>query len=300
MKRKVIIMGGKTAVISLPASWIKKFEIHKGDELDIQEKGKEILIKITNENSLKRQVLDIREIGDSSMIWNFIPAAYISGADEIEIYFKNNEQKDIIEQCVSTMIGFGIVDEKENYIRIKDITGAEIEFDPVFRRIFLMLNSIVKEGFEALTKNNFEKLSFLKNKDYLINFNIFFCLRYIFKNDKENVVAYSILNLLESMGDRIADTYEYISINKVKVNKTFINIFENAKKIIEELNHVYYISKKEEKIKLISNLDNQCEMFEKLIKNEFCKLSKDESIAISYIHAAIGTLRDTINLLLAK
>jgi len=120
MKRKVIFMGGKTAVISLPAPWIKRYNIHKGDELDLQEKSNEILIKTINENSVIKRIIDTRKINDSSMIWNFIPAAYISGVDEIEIYFKGIEQKKIIEQCVSTLIGFGIIDEKEDYIYIKD------------------------------------------------------------------------------------------------------------------------------------------------------------------------------------
>ncbi len=293
-------MGGKTAVISLPAPWIKRYNIHKGDELDLQEKSNEILIKTINENSVIKRIIDTRKINDSSMIWNFIPAAYISGVDEIEIYFKGIEQKKIIEQCVSTLIGFGIIDEKEDYIYIKDITGAEMEFNSVFRRVLFMLGSMAKEGTEALKNKDYEKLSFLRNKDYMVNFNIFFCLRYIFKNDKENLIAYSILNLLESMNDRIADTYEHIVENKIEISKSFIGIFEEASKIIDDLNKVYYHPKKEEKIRVVSELDSKCDIFEKLLKKEFYKLSKDEGIAISYVNAAIGTLRDTINLLLVE
>lgn len=36
MKRKVVFLAGKTAVLSLPINWVRKCSINKGDEIDIQ------------------------------------------------------------------------------------------------------------------------------------------------------------------------------------------------------------------------------------------------------------------------
>ena len=44
MKRSLILMGGKTYVISLPADWIKKHGLKKGQELEVNEDIGKVII----------------------------------------------------------------------------------------------------------------------------------------------------------------------------------------------------------------------------------------------------------------
>jgi len=51
MKRKIIQLAGKTMVVSLPAEWIRKFKVNKGDEVELKEEGKRIIINTDKEFS---------------------------------------------------------------------------------------------------------------------------------------------------------------------------------------------------------------------------------------------------------
>ena len=44
MKRSLILMGGKTYVVSLPAEWIKKHRLKKGQELEVSEDIGKVII----------------------------------------------------------------------------------------------------------------------------------------------------------------------------------------------------------------------------------------------------------------
>ena len=46
MKRKVIQLAGKTLVVSLPHLWVKKHGVKKGHDMELQEKGTNILLSI--------------------------------------------------------------------------------------------------------------------------------------------------------------------------------------------------------------------------------------------------------------
>jgi len=45
MKRSVILMGGKTYVVSLPAKWIQKYGIQKGEELELEEIDNTVIVR---------------------------------------------------------------------------------------------------------------------------------------------------------------------------------------------------------------------------------------------------------------
>ena len=44
MKRKAIQLANQTLVISMPSKWVKEQGIKKGDEIDVEEKGKRLMI----------------------------------------------------------------------------------------------------------------------------------------------------------------------------------------------------------------------------------------------------------------
>ena len=62
MKRSVILMGGKTYIVSLPAPWIKRYGIKKGTELDVEESGSSIIISTKSGVSIpERFEIDITD-----------------------------------------------------------------------------------------------------------------------------------------------------------------------------------------------------------------------------------------------
>ncbi|HII15278.1 MAG TPA: AbrB/MazE/SpoVT family DNA-binding domain-containing protein, partial [Nanoarchaeota archaeon] len=139
MKRKIMVMGGKTYVISLPAPWIKKYGIKKSEELDVEEENDKVVISTGKKRISKSVKLDISGL-DSKLIYRLIHAAYIRGADEIRVSFSNKTESELMRKAANTLIGCVIVEEGSDYILIKDVYGPATEFDPIFKRVFFILN----------------------------------------------------------------------------------------------------------------------------------------------------------------
>ena len=71
MRRKVIKQGHNTLTITLPSSWVNKFNIKTGDELDVREQGK-ILSIGTEKSSGTSSIEKIPEsINSSSFFFDF-------------------------------------------------------------------------------------------------------------------------------------------------------------------------------------------------------------------------------------
>ena len=52
MKRKVIQIADSTQLISLPRKWALKYGIKKGDELDVEEQGSNVLVSTSRDLSV--------------------------------------------------------------------------------------------------------------------------------------------------------------------------------------------------------------------------------------------------------
>ena len=54
MKRKLIQLSTSTNVISIPTTWLRKNNLSKGAELDLEEKDNRIIISKDNKKTLKK------------------------------------------------------------------------------------------------------------------------------------------------------------------------------------------------------------------------------------------------------
>src|SRR3989338_4074636 len=87
MKRKVAKIGSSTLMISLPNKWARQHSIKKGDEIEIEEQGKRLVISLDKELELDKKEIEIKEVG--SIIGRILVALYKSGYDEIKIKYKD-------------------------------------------------------------------------------------------------------------------------------------------------------------------------------------------------------------------
>ncbi|MBU4502331.1 MAG: AbrB/MazE/SpoVT family DNA-binding domain-containing protein, partial [Nanoarchaeota archaeon] len=88
MKRKVIQMAGKTMLVSLPAPWVKKFGIKKGDELELEEGNQNIIISTKKDYSASKIKIDISDLDTQVIKWT-LSAIHKSGYDEVEIIYSS-------------------------------------------------------------------------------------------------------------------------------------------------------------------------------------------------------------------
>src|SRR3989338_3538999 len=90
MIRKVIQLAGKTSVISLPLPWVRKYNIEKGAELELIERGREIIIKTNKDLQIDRIVININDLDEQSIKWT-LSALHKFGYDEIEVVSDKEE-----------------------------------------------------------------------------------------------------------------------------------------------------------------------------------------------------------------
>jgi len=60
MRRKVIQIAESTQLISLPRKWAVRYQVKKGDELNIEEQGSTLIVSTQNEIATKKITLDVR------------------------------------------------------------------------------------------------------------------------------------------------------------------------------------------------------------------------------------------------
>ena len=163
VKRKVARIGPSTLMISLPSKWCKHFNIQKGAELDVEEQGSEIKIRVNENKSLLETTVDISNLGYRTGKWTLgIP--FTAGYDLINVNHEEN-QKDFINSIIrEEFIGFIISEQNDNKTVFKKVTmESEEEFDALLRRVFLLTIDLSQKVVTALNES---KPSALKN--YLV------------------------------------------------------------------------------------------------------------------------------------
>jgi len=291
-------MGGKTHVISMPLKWIKAHGIKKGDELEILEENNKITI-LTENAIIKEQLKLNLEKANASVIVKNIINAYSLGHPELELIFnKTTQLKDkkeiktlnVIQDTCDQLIGFEIIDQKDTFCRIKDVTGSSInEFKNILRRIFLMTNSFGEETLENI--NNYEELKNLHRKHITIRKYSQYCQRYLnLKGYKTQTTQYNeiIIRLLD-----ISQGYRFITKNQIqkknKYSKETLFLLKKTVKLQELLHQTFYKFSQE---KITELTEKRVEIFKELEKT---KAEREDLILLHRIPHILNSILALIN-----
>ncbi len=219
VKRKVSQIGPSTLMVSLPSKWVKEFGIKKGDEMDISASGRSLLVETPRLKKNEPLKIDLNGL-NANLIRYFLYAAYRIGADEVELSFDNEnvvdkKQKksilvlDVIGSVVENLIGFEIMLQRENYVKIKEVSSVNAdEFINAVKRIFFTLVNTTSDMASAIENKNKILLERIKNlSDRKVNKLCDFCHRVINKGGvvetKKVPQYYSVVSTLEEIGDSL-------------------------------------------------------------------------------------------------
>ncbi|MDP2909135.1 MAG: hypothetical protein Q8N77_04995 [Nanoarchaeota archaeon] len=268
MKRKLIQMAGKTLVVSLPAAWVKKYNLKKGHEIDVLEKGKNLIISTEGEDLETNTQVDITDL-PKAIVNRMLIGSYKLGFDEIKVIHHNTNVQDLntnkiipvnklITDIINNFIGIEIVEEGKDYTLLKQVSKiSEAEFDNVLRRIFFILNSMSKETLEII-KNKNESLQEAINQKHdttekLTNY----CLRLLNKKGYQDYKKTSLLYYLISELEEIADTYNFIareSLEKnLKISKDTISLFQHVNNSWDNFYNIFYKYDKEKVMNILKD-----------------------------------------------
>ncbi|MBI2546339.1 hypothetical protein HYV81_04110 [Candidatus Woesearchaeota archaeon] len=209
IKRKVVQHGPSTLIISLPFKWIRRHNIRKGDELQVDELEDKIMIAAKNADVQEKITLDIMPFG--KMVTQIIRALYKRGVDEIKLLYDYPDMFDTIEKSLGNeSVSFEVLETGNNFCIIKNVSEGSREFEHVLRQTFILLLSMSEEGCEALKQGNLSQLNNLKSLEEVNNRFTAFCRRYLNTKgpdrfDKVGPIYYIVEHL-----ERIADVYKYL------------------------------------------------------------------------------------------
>lgn len=237
MRRKIVKQGAATMMVSLPAKWVKKNGLEKGDEVDIDEIGNAIMVRNSAKESKRETEISLGSLTESS-VRTILTNTYRLGYDYIKINFKDKKILSMIDSVIKTqLIGFEIIKKADTYCEIENITEpAKDQFDNIFSKVFLNIDELFEIAEKMLMGG---KADFLDTEQKIKQFDNF-CRRVISKSDFEDSVLRWVFHneLIHAQRD-IFHMLGYISKNKVKATKDTIALLHDCKKVYELLKKSY-------------------------------------------------------------
>ncbi|MBU2638329.1 MAG: hypothetical protein KJ955_05120 [Nanoarchaeota archaeon] len=169
MKRSLILMGGKTFVVSLPANWIKKHGLKKGQELEVNEDIGTITISA---GALKSEEKAI-SIEYSSSCHEKLIKVYQLGYDTIKVTGKISNER--LQQETNFLPGFEIISAGKGYSLLKCVSEPNNrDFDALLSRAFLLLPNDRKSALRLISmcKRCISKNGFKRFNESLVTYNL--------------------------------------------------------------------------------------------------------------------------------
>ncbi len=211
MKRKVIQLAGRTMVVSLPCKWVKRCNVKKGDEIEVEERGREILLKTQAEPEAKRIEFDTRGQNERVIAW-ILSSLNKKGYDEIELVYDDIETvKKIQEVLKNLFVGFVIINQTKSRCTIKCVAKeVATEFDSTLRRAFLVTLTMGENISEALASNDIKSLEGIKELEKTNNQLTNFCERLLNKIGHPSPEKTCFYYVIAWNLEKICDDYKYV------------------------------------------------------------------------------------------
>ena len=289
MKRRVVKHGPSTYIISLPTNWVKKYGINKGDELEVNENSKTLLIST---DSIKTDLEVSKDISNlsSNLMHPLLVIFYLKGYDKI--FLKHNDLKllEKIQKQIPQLIGYEIVEQDDKTCLIQSISQKiDLEFDNSLRKAFLTLKSMLEMIYEAYSKGDHNTLKNIHLKDLEVNRLCFLCLRKInrealdLKNNEDKNILYFLITMLERYGDGLKDLASNLTKTKRK-NKDILNLLKLLLDHYEACYSYFYDATKDKANKEFNIYREIKELFDNIFTKD---LRKEEILAVYFIRDCI-------------
>lgn len=307
MKRKIIQIADSTQLVSLPRKWAQKYNLKKGDEIDVIEDGSRIIIGTDNSLNTGSIKVDITGLDRTTAIY-YIQLIYRRGYDEVHINYGTPKAKHlrldkdiitlaVIQKALNRLPGFELIQQKDDYCLIKNLQENSIkEFDTAIRRVFLILAEAYDNFIAGVKSNNIHLVESIEINNKTIARFINYCLRLLNKKGLntgiDSVVMYNILSNLDKIMDILKYTArDFLAYGK-PIRKETSAIFEMVNNSIQ-IYHSYFFAYD---IKKVSQLYKNRDDTIKKIKASLKKLPAEEvSLIVDFEHALEILVENTIN-----
>ncbi|MHC1604347.1 MAG: PhoU domain-containing protein [Candidatus Methanofastidiosia archaeon] len=242
--RKLQYTGKGTYVLSLPKKWLKKYNLKKGDKFAIieMENGFFVTPKF-NENKDRSATIEI-----SKDISREIISRYTYGYKTLNITGKiTSEARNDIKETISELMGYDIIDEKEDIIVIQDLLDpSQLTIKKTLKREYFLASMMHRDALIALQNNDRKMALDIIKRDSEVNKLYFLAVRQIRTALQNTVFAESSgINSLESIDIRIVSkNIEEIGDHAVVIAQSILMLTDNEKELFEDISKLGYFAYK--------------------------------------------------------
>ncbi|MBD3253192.1 hypothetical protein GF386_05645 [Candidatus Pacearchaeota archaeon] len=277
MERKLIKQGGGGYTVYLPKKWITENNLDKGDELNINISGKDLILSSKPSEKKSETEIKLTNLIESS-IRTLITNTYRTGFDRIRVFFNNDKQFKILQEIIKKrLIGFEIIKKQKEFCIVENITEPGYDqFDNLLKKMFLNIEDLFLITKEKL-ENKKESEDYREVEERIMKYDNF-CRRVISKQKliKKNSEMFWTFLVLVVHGQRELYHLNKILNKKIKFSKETIGIFENSYKIFKLIEKAYY----EKKLELLGEVHE----IEKIIERKISKILNKKSEENLIIH----------------
>ncbi len=221
MKRRLVKHGPSSFIVTLPLTWIKYNKLDKGDEVNVLEENNKIVISSDFNNKEFHSKVEIHLHKKKDIIERIINTLYEKGIDEVRIYYEEpSDFQHILKALDCTETGYEIIDTRNKTCTLRNITRMSEEFDPIFRRSFLVALTLTEGISEIINKQD---ISELENLISLAKSNrklILFCKRFVNKHSFEEKERIGPTYLVLSIISNIVGIFKQLAANMKALNPT--------------------------------------------------------------------------------
>jgi len=273
VKRKIMKLGPSTMVISLPSKWVKTTNLKAGDEIDLEQENKNLVISIDGKNAIVKETIDLSKY--DKLMKRILVSRYLKGDDEIEVIFDTLDKSRAIQRRIDELIGVEVIDQGKDRILIKDIASNEGDnFDNIIKRVLYLLNTIADESLKSIKEKNTD-LEYTSDIEKNINKFTDYCFRILNKkghaDHKKTAVLYCILFLIEEIADEYKNLSKYITDNKVQLGKELVDTYENINNYNKDMQKLFLKFDMEHAVQLAGERDSIIKNIERQLKNTKAK-----------------------------
>jgi phosphate uptake regulator len=294
MIRKVIQLAAKTLVVSLPSKWVKKQGMHKGDEVEVSEHLRGLLISGRGEAGASKISVDLSGLDERVVKW-VVSALHKKGYDEIELFYDNPAIAKVIHDRVKNlMLGFTVASQSEKRCVLKSVSKEiEAEFDLSLRRAWLVSLELANNSLKIIESQHLSGLAELTELESSNNQLTNFCERILNKSeyrepDKTHFIYAVVWNL-----EKVCDDYKYIcdylaKEETVSIGNDVLEVYKKANLLFKGYYELFY----DFELKKLNELNKVRNSLNAEIKNLLATKGKRELIVVSYLSSLTAKLAD--------
>ena len=303
MKRKINRVGQNTLTVSLPSKWAQKHNLKPGQEIDVDEEGKSLVLNVKKGvKRAKKARLNLDGLSHVT-INRFIDEFYRQGVEEITLKFaketiknfKKNKDVEVdkhIRNIARRYIGLEVISKTSDKIVLQSIiTKEESEkIEVVEKRVYFLIKDLIDEFIKALD-GDFSKFH---DKVYDYHDNIAKFSNYYFRllnfsdlSDEKKSRLFGLFIVIDKIIDKIRHASERVDEMK--------KITDKIKKYIKEIYLIFLeqfdmILKKGYSVEELTDLIKRRYSLVKKVNSE--KFKDDEIKVISECNLLLNAVND--------